>query len=840
MIYNKQKRMSMLKAFLSHSSKNKDYVEKIAKELTQNWCTYDSFTFEFATKTKDEIIKHIKEDSIFVVFLSDKALESTWVKDELELVYKELKNGYSKRIMPIIVDDSITHKDERIPKWLSKDYNIQTIRKYKKAVHRIKQEIIKLHWSIDSKKMKKDTLFVGRNKLMEVLEEKHREKFTPPFSVIASGIDGIGRRTILKEYYCKVTGTDKSKYIPTIFLETNESIEDFILKVVDLGLTKDITNKDLLSMSIDEKVDFLASLFQDLEKEKEILLLEDNGCLVLLDRELNSWFKSLLHKINRYTKTTILLVASKYKLKKSILLEIDSLSAVDVFEFESKEINWAFNEFLKAHSIELEEDKYDFIKSIFSGHPEQIKYTITLLEKEGYPYLYKNIGLIADFNIQKVSYLLNQYKDNNQAKSLLAMLAMFDYIDYELLYLLIEDDKNYSELIEEFIANSICNELGANKESIKLNRAIKDTIKRSEWKVDNNLNKKLEEHINGFFKENIDYEIHDKTLSDYFFTMKELLSNKKDIDISKLIPSILLKSIMDLYDIKKNWKRVTELAEQSLYENNTITDEEIERQMRNYLCLSYIRTNEDNKFLTEVQKISGASHNFLLGFYYRKKARFGEALEQLKKAILQSPNLTRAKRELAQVYISIHDFESALELSKELYSQDRKNPYLFQAYVSCLFKINDDNKNKEIEDLFLEFEKYKHGNVIAEEFYEVENAKFLSQNDDKLALNKIEDAVKRYSDSVYPLLAKFEIATKLYEIEIMKETNMQLNKNFTKLPDKNIITINEAIILAHEGKLNIAKDKIIQLRNYPHKAQANLIDRLEKINQKYINQVYKK
>ena len=115
------------------------------------------------------------------------------------------------------------------------------------------------------------------------------------------------------------------------------------------------------------------------------------------------------------------------------------------------------------------EDKYDFIKSIFSGHPEQIKYTITLLEKEGYPYLYKNIGLIADFNIQKVSYLLNQYKDNNQAKSLLAMLAMFDYIDYELLYLLIEDDKNYSELIEEFIANSICNELGANKESIKLN-----------------------------------------------------------------------------------------------------------------------------------------------------------------------------------------------------------------------------------------------------------------------------------------------------------------------------------------------------------------------------------
>lgn len=355
----------MLKAFLSHSSKNKDYVEKIAKELTQNWCTYDSFTFEFATKTKDEIIKHIKEDSIFVVFLSDKALESTWVKDELELVYKELKNGYSKRIMPIIVDDSITHKDERIPKWLSKDYNIQTIRKYKKAVHRIKQEIIKLHWSIDSKKMKKDTLFVGRNKLMEVLEEKHREKFTPPFSVIASGIDGIGRRTILKEYYCKVTGTDKSKYIPTIFLETNESIEDFILKVVDLGLTKDITNKDLLSMSIDEKVDFLASLFQDLEKEKEILLLEDNGCLVLLDRELNSWFKSLLHKINRYTKTTILLVASKYKLKKSILLEIDSLSAVDVFEFESKEINWAFNEFLKAHSIELEEDKYDFIKSIF-------------------------------------------------------------------------------------------------------------------------------------------------------------------------------------------------------------------------------------------------------------------------------------------------------------------------------------------------------------------------------------------------------------------------------------------------------------------------------------------
>ena len=47
----------MAKAFLSHSSRDKVLVEKIATKLGKNNCHYDKFTFEAGNITLDENIK---------------------------------------------------------------------------------------------------------------------------------------------------------------------------------------------------------------------------------------------------------------------------------------------------------------------------------------------------------------------------------------------------------------------------------------------------------------------------------------------------------------------------------------------------------------------------------------------------------------------------------------------------------------------------------------------------------------------------------------------------------------------------------------------------------------
>ena len=110
----------MSKAFLSHSSKDKELVEKIARQLGNNNCHYDKFSFEAGALTLNEIFQKLNDTDIFVLFISDSALKSSWVKKEITYAKVLLNKKQIDRIFPIIIDKSINHNDTRIPLWIRK------------------------------------------------------------------------------------------------------------------------------------------------------------------------------------------------------------------------------------------------------------------------------------------------------------------------------------------------------------------------------------------------------------------------------------------------------------------------------------------------------------------------------------------------------------------------------------------------------------------------------------------------------------------------------------------------------------------------------------------------
>lgn len=58
----------MIKAFLSHSSAQKKFIEKVAETLGRDNCFVDEYTFENGMKTMDEIVKSIANSALFVFF----------------------------------------------------------------------------------------------------------------------------------------------------------------------------------------------------------------------------------------------------------------------------------------------------------------------------------------------------------------------------------------------------------------------------------------------------------------------------------------------------------------------------------------------------------------------------------------------------------------------------------------------------------------------------------------------------------------------------------------------------------------------------------------------------
>jgi hypothetical protein len=96
----------MIKCFLSHSSKDKDsYVRLVAEKLRPEVKIFDEETFEAGMFSLEEIITSLDETTLFVLFISDSALNSNWVKTELSIAKERIDEDKIERIYPIIIDN---------------------------------------------------------------------------------------------------------------------------------------------------------------------------------------------------------------------------------------------------------------------------------------------------------------------------------------------------------------------------------------------------------------------------------------------------------------------------------------------------------------------------------------------------------------------------------------------------------------------------------------------------------------------------------------------------------------------------------------------------------------
>lgn len=137
----------MIKAFLSHSSADKDgYVRKVAEWLGKDNIHYDEWTFEEGEKPLDEILSGLGRTDLFVLFLSQNALKSEWVQREILEAKALLSEDKISKIFPIIIDDMTTYEDEKIPEWL-RNYNLKPIKRAVVASKKIQNRLRELSWS---------------------------------------------------------------------------------------------------------------------------------------------------------------------------------------------------------------------------------------------------------------------------------------------------------------------------------------------------------------------------------------------------------------------------------------------------------------------------------------------------------------------------------------------------------------------------------------------------------------------------------------------------------------------------------------------------------------------
>lgn len=805
----------MAKAFLSHSSLDKKtFIDPIANKLGSRKVLYDRFSFEEGEQNLSEILKHLDRTDLFVLFISNNSLDSDWVIREITETKYRLEEGDIKKFYPIIIDKDILYTDPRIPEWIKINYNLQPILRISVIVNRINNKLIEINHLKHPKQKELQQLFVGRNKETEILEERLDDfEKKSPTALIVSGLSNVGRRSFLYNGLKKVNIIDSPVIPISVALDRNISIEDFILKLNDMGSIDNIEyTKNLSNKTIEEKIDIIHEFMDEAVKYKQIIFLLDDGAIVKQDRTLANWFVDVIDKY-KDTDQPLFCIASRYQCNHKVNNN-EKFFWMNVRELNIKERRRLLKKVLDIYSISLLDKDFNDICSNLHGYPHQARFAVELIDSDKLKCNIPDIIVqVAEYNSNKVQVILQKYESNQSIQDLLRLLAQFEIVTKDYLIRITGND-NDIDIINQLYYENIVDLVGDNSEIIKLSDIVKDYIKRNRLDV----NIVFEENIKKIVSDDIRNEKYkDMDSSDLIFTMKEGLKSKEDYKIKEeyLIPSHYIRCMKDLYYSRGSLDRVIELADIILEKSDYIVPEVI-RDVRYYLCLALAK-RKDSRLVSEVQHIRGDEHAFLLGFYYRHLGRYREALEKFDSLPKNKGIRQRANREIVQVLVQIEEYDKALELARNNYENNTNNQFHLQAYISCL--INSENaldNQAEIEQKIKNL--YDINSTQSKEMAETARALFAMKikNDPVEAFQIIDDCIAMYPENYYPLLGKADIAILDRNKPKLEEAIKSLEESFASYQySRRTLDKYKAYNYAIEGEYsNAIKAFEPHLRNY--------------------------
>ena len=805
----------MNKVFLSHSSKDKNqYLRIVAERLGKENIEYDEFTFEEGEQTLEEIERRLDSCDLFALFISDHALNSDWVMREISRASNQLDARKIKKIYPIIIDATVTYADSRIPKWLKDQYNLKLINRPVVAVRRIQSKLRELHWSNHPLAKARSAIFVGRNEILDDFERRIDDiDLQKPVCIIASGIRKIGRSKLLQHALVK-SNIVQGSYSPIkITLDRIDSIEDFILKLFDTGLTSKTTDdvSGMLNKSMSDKELLLGEILQDIQATKEIIFVEDGGCLVTHTREIAAWLLNSISVVGKLTRP-VLCISANFRINKTAIRHNKKFYALEVPELSTPERSGLLKRLLELHELEISADDFNFFAEQLHGFPEEAHFCADLILDHGVCGAKYESHQITEFNTEKASLLLRKYENNQKVLDFIYFLSEFEFVSVSFLFEIV-DEFEYQSILEDLTTHLICDYIGGEHEYIRLNDTIRDLIKRNRLSMPDLYKERLRSHVQSFVKDNDKFE---RDAADFFYSVKEALAADEIIDDKYLVPSNILRTIKELYQKRENLKRVVKFADMLLMKESSL-DPKLSQDVRYYLCLSLAR-QKDRRVLKEATHIHGPEHDFVLGYYYRLCGRHADAIDRLGKLVDTPYISSRAKRELVQVYLYIEEFDKALKMARENYEANRGNQFPIQSYLNCLLNSDEiSNRKTEVERLIGELEQIgsnqsRQMTLIAKGLLESK----VGTNKVR-AFNFIDDAIALDEKSPYPYLAKFDIALRFNDANTMFEALGYLEKiSESRTFSKNTIVKNKAYYSAAIGKLDLAESIVDnELANFP-------------------------
>lgn len=750
----------MIKAFISHSSAQKDFVKNVADLIGHDNLLFDIQCFEPGIELNTTIKEHISNANLFIIFFSKEALISTWVEDELHYVRPLIKEN-KVAFCPFIIDDKVEWRN--LPDWVS-DYLTESVINPFVVANIIKRRIRELVYMKNSYLKQKEELFEGRGTDMEKIKTAYYEK-DGLRAVIISGIKHVGRKKFAK-YFIQNELIGKTRYYfePAIInLGEYESVDAFSLYLNDF--LREYTREEVLNIikkGEKETVDFCISLLNKWHTLKQSLIIIDNRSIVRQDGDISHWFLLLINH-SELLPAVHFLIVSALNPKAMLMAQEQHLMSHTLLALNLNSIRTLFRKYATLRSVKIPVSKVEEITKRLSGYPAQVYNVVDLIKTEGLEFAINNLPDIQRIYDTDFIKAINLLKYKEESLLLLNILSNVEFMSMEDLSTLYKG-KHFSEIILELRNYSFYETIGSCGEYIRLSPIVNDYINRQRIPLSQEYKEAMRRYSSKSFSE-LDKET--VNLSEYLYTLKERLrTNPRAIPAKYLMPSLTLKAMIDNYT-QHNYPTVISLAESVIYNRDVTIYEDIKRDYYYWYCLALAREQKQEFFnVVTFFDVNSYPSLFLRGFYCRMQKNLPQAQNFYKQAIkargVRGDNRFKAEHELVIVYMMQDDYDSALDLAQKCYARNRANTYFIEAYFRCLVKSahpDIDELNNLIEDMGDSLDQQKD---IKRKTMEAELLYYIEQKFDK-AIKCIKVVLANHNpqrELIYPIKVLHEICKK--------------------------------------------------------------------------------
>lgn len=678
----------MIKAFISHSSAQKKFAVELVNRIGRDYCKIDCFDFEPAYRSIDEIFSAIESCTIFVLLISREALESEWVRKEIAKAKDKLTVGQLDQFWPYIIDTSLTISD--VPSWMAKDecYNLKYFVSPEMLQKDIEQKIRRLIWRENPKIRARETTIIGRSAEMDTFESQlFSNRGRRLRGLIISGREGVGKDAFARQCLYKL---EKPQEIEPyrISLDVKEGVENVIIY---LNLyCRQYSGEDLervLSTSPKEKARIVVSLLNKLYDSQTIVFVEDNMACVLPNREVAEWLADVVTDPD-LNKEVGLFIKSCISPNSYVESDYPQLAHVQLLPLNRTDRKKLFYKYAGFYDFrDFSDADVDFFVDKLLQSPSQILNAVEACATKGVVVAKQDIDYLVMLGTNRMKPLLDLFMGDELSRHILIVLSMFEFVSFEFLGKVFDGQyREVQQVVSRMMVYGIASAFGPSGSFIRLDHFICDYIKRNNIL----LPRDLESLVLEVAESNVTSGDITEDVSLYLFNVKQSIIRGNVGSKAFLVPSIVIKSLVDVY-ISHNYRQVVEICDQVSNDAHNYYYREIQREISYWACLALCRMAKDNegcetRFWSEIRNIDGADEEFLRGFFYRNKGDYSRAEKYFRKTLDMSPNMQRAKRELVSVLLYQRRFDEALSLARENYERESDNTYHIHAYFRCVVR----------------------------------------------------------------------------------------------------------------------------------------------------------